>query len=273
VRGDTDDLAAMTEVLRRRFSRYLEAAAASGDFGSAGSDAEPDGTDGDTAAALASAPVAVPPELNQDGNLRRRYAKFAYPPQLLVVDGGAPQVQVAAAVLAELGIDDIAVCGLAKRLEEVWLPGDEYPVILPRTSEALYLLQRVRDEAHRFAITFHRERRSKRMTASTLDSIAGLGEIRRKTLLTRFGSLKRLAAASVEEIESVPGIGRRTAESIVAAVRGETPDTGAADTEGAAADPAATPVVATPPSATGRSVGEAGPEAAPAEADDSSRST
>ncbi len=123
----------------------------------------------------------------------------------------------AAQVLADLGIDDIAVCGLAKRLEEVWLPGDEFPVILPRTSEALYLLQRVRDEAHRFAITFHRERRSKRMTASTLDGVPGLGEIRRKALLRRFGSLKRLAAATVEEIASVPGIGRRTAEAIVAA--------------------------------------------------------
>ncbi len=249
VRGDTDDLAAMSEVLRRRFSRYLEAAAASGDFatdatsdeengdagpGADGADqtsADQDGADQTSAdqdgADRTGARGAIGGDRDGqptagEGNPRRRYAKFAYPPQLLVVDGGAPQVQVAAQVLADLGIDDIAVCGLAKRLEEVWLPDDEFPVVLPRTSEALYLLQRVRDEAHRFAITFHRERRSKRMTASTLDSIAGLGEVRRKALLTRFGSLKRLSAASVEEIESVPGIGRRTAEAIMAALRGDT---------------------------------------------------
>jgi excinuclease ABC subunit C len=180
-------------VLRRRFARYLEAAAADGEIGE--------------------------PDSGRDGGRPR---KFAYPPQLLVVDGGAPQVQTAARVLADLGITDIAVCGLAKRLEEVWVPDDEYPVILPRTSEALYLLQRVRDEAHRFAITFHRERRSKRMTASTLDAIPGLGEVRRNALLMRFGSLKRLGAATVEEIESVPGVGRRTAEAIVAALAGDT---------------------------------------------------
>ncbi len=115
-------------------------------------------------------------------------------------------------MLQGLGISDVAVCGLAKRLEEVWQPDEAFPVILPRTSEGLYLLQRVRDEAHRFAITFHRQRRSKRMTASALDGVAGLGEIRRKALLRRFGSVKRLAAASIEEIAEVPGIGRRTAE-------------------------------------------------------------
>jgi excinuclease ABC subunit C len=197
----TDDLAAMAEVLRRRFARYLEAAAAG------------------------------PADDAVDGGRPR---KFAYPPQLLVVDGGAPQVQTAARVLADLGITDITVCGLAKRLEEVWVPDDEYPVILPRTSEALYLLQRVRDEAHRFAITFHRERRSKRMTASTLDAIPGLGEVRRKALLMRFGSLKRLAAATVEEIESVPGVGRRTAEAIVAALNGGDP---APTLDGPAAEP------------------------------------
>jgi excinuclease ABC subunit C len=205
VRGDdTDDLAAMSQVLRRRFTRYLESAG----------------------------------EPEEDG--RRR--KFAYPPQLLVVDGGAPQVQAASAVLTDLGIADITVCGLAKRLEEVWLPDDEFPVILPRTSEALYLLQRVRDEAHRFAITFHRERRSKRMTASTLDAIPGLGEIRRKALLLRFGSLKRLAAATVEEISSVPGVGQRTAEAIVAALNSDDPA------------PAGKPVAADPETDTGDAV-------------------
>ena len=120
--------------------------------------------------------------------------------------------------LDELGIDDVPVCGLAKRLEEVWLPGREDPVILPRTSEALYLLQRVRDEAHRFAITHHRSRRSKSMVESLLDDVPGLGEVRRKTLLRRFGSLKRLRAATVEEIAEVPGIGPRTAAAIAAAL-------------------------------------------------------
>ena len=150
--------------------------------------------------------------------LTGRPRRFAYPPQLVVVDGGQPQVNAVAAVLSDLGITDVALCGLAKRLEEVWLPGEDFPVILPRTSEALYLLQRVRDEAHRFAITFHRQRRSKRMTASVLDDVPGLGETRRKALLRHFGSLKRLAAATPEEIAEVPGIGLRTAETLLAAL-------------------------------------------------------
>jgi excinuclease ABC subunit C len=187
VRGETDDVAALSEVLRRRFTRYLEAASKGED----GSRIDP--TTG-------------------------RPRKFAYPPGLVVVDGGQPQVNAAALVLAELEVTDVAVCGLAKRLEEVWLPGEEYPVILPRTSEGLYLLQRARDEAHRFAITFHRQRRSKRMTASALEEVPGLGDIRRKALLRRFGSVKRLGAASIEEIAEVPGIGRRTAEAILAAL-------------------------------------------------------
>ncbi|GID31835.1 excinuclease ABC subunit UvrC [Paractinoplanes brasiliensis] len=153
--------------------------------------------------------------------LTGRPRRFAYPPQLVVVDGGQPQVNAVAAVLSDLGITDVALCGLAKRLEEVWLPGDDFPVILPRTSEALYLLQRVRDEAHRFAITFHRQRRSKRMTTSALDTVPGLGETRRKALLRHFGSLKRLSAATPEEITEVPGIGRRTAEALLAALNPE----------------------------------------------------
>ena len=136
-----------------------------------------------------------------------RPRKFAYAPGLVVVDGGPPQVAAAQRALDELGIDDIPVCGLAKRLEEVWLPGQEDPVILARTSEGLYLLQRVRDEAHRFAITHHRSRRSKSMVESLLDDVPGLGEVRRKTLLKHFGSLKKLRAATVEEIAQVPGIG------------------------------------------------------------------
>jgi excinuclease ABC subunit C len=136
----------------------------------------------------------------------------------VVVDGGQPQVEAAAAVFEDLGITDIGLCGLAKRLEEVWLPGEPEPVILPRTSEALYLLQRVRDEAHRFAITYHRQKRSKSMIESALDGIPGLGETRRRTLLRTFGSLKRLRGATAEEIATVPGIGPRTAEAIVAAL-------------------------------------------------------
>ena len=200
VRGATDDLSALSEVLRRRFARYLEARASLGEL-----DAE----------------EAEDPERPGIDPTTGRPRRFAYPPQLVVVDGGQPQVNAVAAVLADLGIEDVALCGLAKRLEEVWLPGDAFPVIMPRASEGLYMLQRLRDEAHRFAIAFHRERRSKRMTVSSLDSIPGLGDVRRKALLRHFGSLKRLSGASPEEIAEVPGIGRRTAEAIIAAVSGD----------------------------------------------------
>src|SRR5918995_521279 len=183
----TDDTAAMAEVVRRRFARHLKE--------------EADRRDEQGVAA-------------EEGRPRR----FAYPPNLLVVDGGAPQVAAAARSLDELGIVDVAVCGLAKRMEEVWLPGESDPVILPRTSEALYLLQRVRDEAHRFAITYHRQKRSTSMLVSLLDDVPGLGESRRKALMKQFGSLKRLRAASIEELMTVPGIGRRTAEAVQAAI-------------------------------------------------------
>src|SRR5690606_7721952 len=136
-----------------------------------------------------------------DGRPRR----FAYPPQLVVVDGGQPQVAAARRAMDELGIDDVAVCGLAKRLEEVWLPGEDDPVILPRTSEGLYLLQRVRDEAHRFAIRYQRSKRSRAIRKGPLDAVPGLGETRKKALLKHFGSVKRLKAATVEEISEVPG--------------------------------------------------------------------
>jgi excinuclease ABC subunit C len=216
VRGDADgqppdDTAALSEVLRRRFVRYLDSRAETGDLGEV-----PEG-----------APDAEPnagPIDPQTGRPR----KFAYPPNLVVVDGGAPQVAAAQRVLDELGIDDIALCGLAKRLEEVWLPGDDFPVVLPRTSEGLYLLQRVRDEAHRFAITYHRSKRSRRMTTSALDTVSGLGETRRKALLRHFGSLKRLRTATVDEVAEVPGIGPRTAAAVLAALAPA--DTGA-DTE------------------------------------------
>src|SRR3954469_9633442 len=183
----TDDTAAMAEVVRRRFARHLKE--------------EADRRDEQGVAA-------------EEGRPRR----FAYPPNLLVVDGGAPQVAAASRSLDELGVVDVAVCGLAKRMEEVWLPGDTDPVILPRTSEALYLLQRVRDEAHRFAITYHRQKRSTSMLVSLLDDVPGLGDTRRKALMKKFGSLKRLRAASIEELMTVPGIGRRTAEAVQAAI-------------------------------------------------------
>jgi excinuclease ABC subunit C len=182
------DVAAMHEVITRRFSQLLRARDENDEDG-----------------------PGIDPET---GKPRR----FAYTPSLVVVDGGPPQVKAAHEAMQALGVTDVALVGLAKRLEEVWLPDDEDPVILPRTSEGLYLLQRIRDEAHRFAITHHRSRRSKSMVESLLDDIPGLGEVRRKSLLKRFGSLKRLRAATVEEIAEVPGIGTRTAEAIVAAL-------------------------------------------------------
>jgi len=194
-----NDVASMHEVITRRFRRLLDERVESGDFADSPEDQDETG------------PLLVDPDTG-------RPKKFAYVPGLVVVDGGPPQVAAAQRALDELGIDDVPVCGLAKRLEEVWLPGQEDPVILPRTSEGLYLLQRIRDEAHRFAITHHRSRRSKSMVESLLDDVPGLGEVRRKSLLKRFGSLKKLRAATVEEIAEVPGIGTRTAESIVAAL-------------------------------------------------------
>jgi len=189
----SDDVAAMHEVITRRFRRLLDEQARS---------EERLGDDG---------PMLVDPDTG-------RPRKFAYAPGLVVVDGGAPQVAAAQRALDELGIDDIPVCGLAKRLEEVWLPGQEDPVILRRTSEGLYLLQRVRDEAHRFAIAHHRGRRSKSMVESLLDDVPGLGEVRRKTLLRHFGSLKKLREAEIDQIALVPGIGPRTAAAIKDAV-------------------------------------------------------
>ena len=199
----TDDTAAMHEVLVRRFRRYLDERSEAGDI------EIPDELDGGGGEVAGPSPSRVDPDTG-------RVRTFAYPPNLLVVDGGQPQVKAAAAALAELGIDDVAIVGLAKRLEEVWLPGQDFPVILPRASEGLYLLQRVRDEAHRFAVTFHRQRRSKAMTASQLDDIPGLGATRRQALLRHFGSVKRLRAASPEEIRAVPGIGAALAASIAA---------------------------------------------------------
>ena len=140
-------------------------------------------------------------------------SKFSYRPGLLLIDGGLPQVNAAAKALVDSGIDDIAICGIAKRLEEVWIPGNQYPVILPRTSDELFLLQRIRDEAHRFAIEAQRKKRSKSIQSQLLD-INGLGEKRAKQLLRRFGSATRLRNATAEEIGDVPGIGIELARQI-----------------------------------------------------------
>ncbi|MBP0462103.1 helix-hairpin-helix domain-containing protein, partial [Streptomyces montanisoli] len=163
---------------------------------------------------------------DEDGRPKR----FAYPPQLLVVDGGQPQVAAAKRALDELGVDDVAVCGLAKRLEEVWLPGDDDPVVLPRSSEGLYLLQRVRDEAHRFAITYQRAKRAKRMKSGPLDDVPGLGDARKRILIKHFGSVKRLRQATIEQICEVPGFGRKTAESVAVALARTAPAAPAVNT-------------------------------------------
>ncbi len=226
--GRTDDTAAMHEVLTRRFRRYIEesphevlrsfvAPILRGDPEESSESSDIEGAD---------APQESPREGGRSGPIdpeTGRPRRFAYPPQLVVVDGGLPQVNAAAAALRELGVDDVAVVGLAKRLEEVWLPGQDFPVILPRTSEGLYLLQRVRDEAHRFAITFHRQRRSKAMTASVLDDIPGLGATRRKALLRHFGSVKKVRAATEEEIRQVHGIGPALAGTIHRVLRDDKP--------------------------------------------------
>ena len=133
----------------------------------------------------------------------------------MVVDGGKPQVNAAARALAGLGVDDVYVVGLAKRLEEVWLPDSDFPVILPRSSQGLYMLQRIRDEAHRFAISFHRQKRGKAMTVSALDGVPGLGESKRKALLAHFGSVKKIKAATAEELTAAKGIGPALAAAIV----------------------------------------------------------
>nr|WP_252980905.1 excinuclease ABC subunit UvrC [Streptomyces chartreusis] len=240
-----DDVRSMHEVITRRFRRYLAEKERTGEWsdgestlagtpsdsiGDTPSDSfvdtssdtlgdassTPSGPSGDTPSddLTTTSPDALTSSLKDDDGRPKR---FAYPPQLVVVDGGQPQVAAAQRALDELGIDDIAVCGLAKRLEEVWLPGDDDPVVLPRSSEGLYLLQRVRDEAHRFAITYQRTKRAKRFRASPLDDVPGLGETRKQALIKHFGSVKKLRAATIDQICEVPGIGRKTAETIAAA--------------------------------------------------------
>lgn len=231
ITGDAarDDTAAMYDVVSRRFRNYLweretiaEAAAAA-----TGTDGEPGG--------------AARPAIRMDTTTEAPKARFAYPPNLVVVDGGQPQVAAAAKALEDLGIDDVYVIGLAKRLEEVWVPHSDFPVILPRASQALFLLQRVRDEAHRFAITFHRQKRGKSMTASALDTISGLGPAKRKALLKHFGSVKKIKQADIEQLQEAPGIGPALAETIhqqlgaaaTAELLDQPPEAGEASTGGA----------------------------------------
>jgi excinuclease ABC subunit C len=225
-----DDVRSMHEVVSRRFRRYLREKQRTGEWGDEpGESTEGEEPEPEQAPSTPPRAAGEAGEAGDAGDARDardedgRPKKFAYPPQLLVVDGGRPQVAAARSALDELGIDDVAVCGLAKRLEEVWLPGDEDPVVLPRTSEGLYLLQRVRDEAHRFAITYQRSKRKKSMTSSPLDAVSGLGASRKQALIKHFGSLKRLRAASVEQICEVPGVGRKTAEAVVAALGTKAP--------------------------------------------------
>ncbi|MEU6667285.1 excinuclease ABC subunit UvrC [Streptomyces sp. NPDC046727] len=217
-----DDVRSMHEVITRRFRRYLAEKERTGEWAD-GSGAEDTLTDGGS---LTGTDVITDSLKDDDG----RPKKFAYPPQLVVVDGGQPQVAAARRALDELGIDDIAVCGLAKRLEEVWVPGDDDPVVLPRTSEGLYLLQRVRDEAHRFAITYQRVKRAKRFRAGPLDDVPGLGETRKQALIKHFGSVKKLRSATIEQIQEVPGIGRKTAETIAVALAQAAPAAPAVNT-------------------------------------------
>ena len=205
----TDDTDSLYQVLMRRLA-YID---------NERDGAAPMAVDGATVAGGAAETdadeTAVSADPTAEGTVvtERNRPRFAYRPQLLVVDGGKPQVNAAARALADAGHSDIALCGIAKRLEEVWLPGEDYPVILPRTSEALYLLQRLRDEAHRFAITKQRGKR-KRDIQTVLAEIPGLGEARIRALLRHFGSVTALRNATPEEIQELPGVGPKLAATI-----------------------------------------------------------
>ncbi|MFF2428117.1 excinuclease ABC subunit UvrC, partial [Streptomyces mirabilis] len=238
-----DDVRSMHEVITRRFRRYLAEKERTGEW-TDGENASSDGISRDGASVDGTSAESAPLgnaalEGDTTGNAFAgnafteedgRPKRFAYPPQLVVVDGGQPQVAAAKRALDELGIDDIAVCGLAKRLEEVWLPHEDDPVVLPRTSEGLYLLQRVRDEAHRFAITYQRTKRAKRFKASPLDEVPGLGETRKQALIKHFGSVKKLRSATIDQICEVPGIGRKTAEAVAVALAQAAPAAPAVNT-------------------------------------------
>ncbi|MBA2948293.1 excinuclease ABC subunit UvrC [Streptomyces himalayensis] len=242
-----DDVRSMHEVIMRRFKRYLAEQERTGEWAGDGSSVElsADAYEGSVEGPgegrgegpIEASPGAVEGAASEADDARARLVddtgrpkRFAYPPQLVVVDGGQPQVAAAKKALDELGIDDIAVCGLAKRLEEVWVPDESDPLVLPRTSEGLYLLQRVRDEAHRFAITYQRTKRAKRFKAGPLDEVPGLGDARKQALIRHFGSVKKLRAATVEQICEVPGVGRKTAETILGALARTAPAAPAVNT-------------------------------------------
>ena len=227
--GALDDLSALYETLTRRF-RHGNIAGDSGESIDAEQRAAKaaqqshdtshgTGSDGNPADSEATADQANAEIIQQNTNRRH----FAYRPNLVVVDGGKPQVMAAAKALEDCGVDDVAVCGLAKRLEEVWVPDDDYPIILRRQSEGMYLLQRVRDESHRFAITYHRQTRRKGALRSALDDIPGIGATYQKRLLNHFGSVRAMREATVEQLEQVKGIGHAKAEAIFAALH---PDDG-----------------------------------------------
>ncbi|NLP86020.1 excinuclease ABC subunit UvrC [Microbacterium sp. CFH 90308] len=196
----TDDTDSLYQVLMRRLA-YLDRP----------EENEPD--ESERTASVVSPDAAIVTDPDAEVVTARKRPRFAYRPQLLVVDGGKPQVEAAARALRDAGHEEVALCGIAKRLEEVWLPGEEYPVILPRTSEALYLLQRLRDEAHRFAITHQRKRR-RRDIQSVLAEVPGLGEARIKALLRHFGSVSALKQATPDEIAQLPGVGPKLAAAI-----------------------------------------------------------
>lgn len=223
--GAPDDTAAMDEVLRRRLTRLVAGAAGDDAGGAEDADAQADppaaGAEG-VAAAEDLADAAGREAAGEPAKARR----FAYRPDLILVDGGLAQVNAAQRVVEETGAD-VRIAGLAKRLEEVWVPGEEFPVILPRTSPALRLLQQLRDESHRFAIAFHRRKRSKAMTRSSLDAVAGLGPAKQKALLAAFGSVAKIKRATVEDLESVRGIGPSLARAIVEHFRSGASDPGA----------------------------------------------
>lgn len=215
--GHSNDVGSIAEVTRRRFSRLLQSEQANQAEGGV---AATDGSSGNAGPAIAGAPAAtaglelVPGAEVAVAQQPGKPNSFSYPPNLYVVDGGLPQVNAARAVLDELGLEEITVIGLAKRLEEIWIPGEEYPLILSRTSPGLYLLQHIRDESHRVAITYHRSKRSARMKKSELDEIAGLGPAKRKELLKTFSSVKKIREATQEELATAKGIGPQLAEKI-----------------------------------------------------------
>lgn len=228
--GAVDDLSALYETLTRRFkhgniagdsgeSIDAEQRAAKAEQQQEQSVSDANGTSSTTPAAITDASSFADSSEVVQQNTNRHH--FAYKPNLVVVDGGKPQVMAAAKAFKDCGVDDVAVCGLAKRLEEVWVPDDDYPIILKRQSEGMYLLQRVRDESHRFAITYHRQQRRKGALRSALDEIPGIGESYQKRLLNHFGSVKAMRAASVEDFEQVKGVGHAKAEALYAALHDE----------------------------------------------------